>query len=149
MNAIRASRATASLTIGVSGIFWRLWNFSLEGLTSFTIAPLKIAMYVGIFTAACAALYGTGIIVGTLVWGNPVAGYPSLLVVMLFLGGLQLTTLGIIGESLGRVFNEAKQRPLYFVREYWPCRQQSLSGRQYQTTRQLPKEADPENRTKG
>ena len=117
--------------------YWRLWNFSLEGLTSFTIAPLKIATYVGIFTAASAALYGTGIILGTLIWGNPVAGYPSLLVVMLFLGGLQLITLGIIGEYLGRVFNEAKQRPLYFVQEYWPCRnlveQQRRFGRGCQT----------------
>jgi polyisoprenyl-phosphate glycosyltransferase len=102
--------------------YWRLWNFSLEGLTSFTIAPLKIATYVGVFAAVSAALYGTGIIIGTLVWGNPVAGYPSLLVVMLFLGGMQLITLGIMGEYLGRVFNESKQRPLYFVQEYWPCR---------------------------
>jgi polyisoprenyl-phosphate glycosyltransferase len=103
--------------------YWRLWNFSLEGLTSFTIAPLKIATYVGAFTAACAALYGTAIIIGTLIWGNPVAGYPSLLVMILLLGGLQLITLGIIGEYLGRVFNETKQRPLYFVQEYWPCRE--------------------------
>jgi glycosyltransferase involved in cell wall biosynthesis len=118
--------------------YWRLWNFSLEGLTSFTIAPLKIATYVGTFTAAGAALYGTGIILGTLVWGNPVAGYPSLLVVMLLLGGLQLITLGIIGEYLGRVFNEAKQRPLYFVQGYWPCRgvkgQQIRSSRRCHTT---------------
>jgi glycosyltransferase involved in cell wall biosynthesis len=102
--------------------YWRLWNFSLEGLTSFTIAPLKIATYAGIFTAVSAALYGTVIIIGTLIWGNPVAGYPSLLVVILLLGGLQLITLGIIGEYLGRVFNESKQRPLYFVQEYWPRR---------------------------
>ena len=102
--------------------YWRLWNFSLEGLTSFTTVPLKIATYVGVFTAVSAALYGTGIIIRTLIWGNPVAGYPSLLVVMLLLGGLQLITLGIIGEYLGRVFNESKQRPLYFVKEYFPCR---------------------------
>jgi polyisoprenyl-phosphate glycosyltransferase len=121
--------------------YWRLWNFSLEGLTSFTIVPLKIATYVGVVTAACAALYGTGIILGTLIWGNPVAGYPSLLVVMLFIGGLQLITLGIIGEYLGRVFNEAKRRPLYFVQEYRPCRdargRQSRSGRRCQTTHQM------------
>src|SRR5205814_3854238 len=102
--------------------YWRLWNFSLDGLTSFTIAPLKIATYVGAFTAACAALYGMAIIIGTVIWGNPVAGYPSLLVMILLLGGLRLITLGIIGEYLGRVFNETKQRPLYFVQEYWPCR---------------------------
>lgn len=102
--------------------YWRLWNFSLEGLTSFTIAPLKIATYIGIIAAGCAAIYGTTMIIGTLIWGNPVPGYPSLLVVTLLLGGLQLMTLGIIGEYLGRVFNEAKQRPLYLVQEYWPRR---------------------------
>jgi hypothetical protein len=83
---------------------------------------LKIATYVGALTTACAALYGTVIIIGTLIWGNPVAGYPSLLVVMLLLGGLQLITLGAIGEYLGRVFNETKRHPLYFVQEYRPCR---------------------------
>jgi glycosyltransferase involved in cell wall biosynthesis len=105
--------------------YWRLWNFSLEGITSFTTAPLKIAAYVGLFTSVVAALYGIGIVLGTLLFGNPVAGYPSLLVVVLFLGGLQLLTLGIIGEYLGRTFNEAKQRPLYFVREIVPCRDQN------------------------
>jgi glycosyltransferase involved in cell wall biosynthesis len=102
--------------------YWRLWNFSLEGITSFTIAPLKFASYVGLFTAFGAALYGLGMIVGTLIWGNPVAGYPSLLVVTLLLGGLQLMTLGMLGEYLGRVFNEAKHRPLYFVQEFRPSR---------------------------
>lgn len=98
--------------------YWRLWNFSLEGITSFTTAPLKVASYVGLITSLGAAIYGVGIIIGTLIFGNPVAGYPSLLVIVLFLGGLQLLTLGIIGEYLGRIFNESKQRPLYFVREH-------------------------------
>lgn len=98
--------------------YWRLWNFSLEGITSFTTAPLKVATYVGLATSLGAALYGIGIVVGTLLFGNPVAGYPSLLVVVLFLGGLQLLTLGVVGEYLGRIFNESKQRPLYFVREH-------------------------------
>lgn len=102
--------------------YWRLWNFSIEGITSFTTAPLKVASYVGLVTSIGASLYGLGIIVSTLVFGNPVAGYPSLLVIVLFLGGLQLLTLGIIGEYLGRIFNEAKQRPLYFVREFLPAR---------------------------
>ena len=97
--------------------YWRLWNFSLEGITSFTTAPLKVASYVGLATSLGAALYGFGIVISTLIFGNAVAGYPSLLVVVLFLGGLQLLTLGIIGEYLGRIFNESKQRPLYFVRE--------------------------------
>ncbi|HEX4159040.1 MAG TPA: glycosyltransferase family 2 protein [Rhizomicrobium sp.] len=98
--------------------YWRLWNFSLEGITSFTTAPLKVAAYVGLLTSVIAALYGLAIIISTLVLGNPVPGYPSLLVVVLFLGGLQLLTLGIMGEYLGRVFNESKRRPLYFVREH-------------------------------
>src|SRR5205823_5740313 len=98
--------------------YWRLWNFSLEGITSFTTAPLKVASYFGLVTSLGAALYGIAIVVGTLIFGNPVAGYPSLLVAVLFLGGLQLLTLGIIGEYLGRIFNESKQRPLYFVREH-------------------------------
>lgn len=102
--------------------YWRLWNFSLEGITSFTTAPLKVASYVGLITSVSAALYGFVIIARTLLFGNPVAGYPSLLVVVLFLGGLQLLTLGVIGEYLGRIFNEAKQRPLYFVREFIPAR---------------------------
>ena len=102
--------------------YWRLWNFSLEGITSFTTAPLKVATYVGLITSVGAALYGFAIILGTLVFGNPVAGYPSLLVIILFLGGLQLLTLGVIGEYLGRIFNESKQRPLYFVREFLPAR---------------------------
>ena len=98
--------------------YWRLWNFSLEGITSFTTAPLKVASYVGLVTSVGAVIYGAGIVIGTIIFGNPVAGYPSLLVVVLFLGGLQLLTLGIIGEYLGRIFNESKQRPLYFVREH-------------------------------
>jgi glycosyltransferase involved in cell wall biosynthesis len=98
--------------------YWRLWNFSIEGITSFTTAPLKVAAYVGLLTSLGAALYGIGIVVDTLVFGNRVPGYPSLLVAVLFLGGLQLLTLGIMGEYLGRVFNESKQRPLYFVREH-------------------------------
>jgi len=98
--------------------YWRLWNFSLEGITSFTTAPLKVASYVGLATSVGAAIYGISIVIGTLIFGNSVAGYPSLLVIVLFLGGLQLLTLGIIGEYLGRIFNESKQRPLYFVREH-------------------------------
>lgn len=101
--------------------YWRLWNFSLEGITSFTIAPLKVASYVGIVVAFLAALYAVWIIYKTLAFGEPVAGYPSLMVVVLFLGGVQLTTLGIIGEYLGRIFNETKRRPLYFVENYTPA----------------------------
>lgn len=101
--------------------YWQLWNFSLEGITSFTIAPLKVATYIGSLTALLAFAYGIYIIIDTLIYGNPVAGYPSLMVVVLFLGGLQLMTIGIVGEYLGRIFNEAKRRPLYIVQDYLPA----------------------------
>lgn len=97
--------------------YWRLWNLSIEGMTSFTIAPLKVATYIGLLAASGAFIFGIMIILGTLLYGNEVAGYPSLMVIVLFLGGIQLTALGIIGEYLGRVFNETKQRPLYFVQQ--------------------------------
>ena len=100
--------------------YWKLWNLSIEGITGFTVAPLKIATYLGLFTAVFALFYAGVIVFRTLVWGNPVAGYPSLMAVTLFLGGVQLTTLGIIGEYLGRVFNEAKGRPLYIVERHLP-----------------------------
>jgi glycosyltransferase involved in cell wall biosynthesis len=102
--------------------YWRLWNFALEGITSFSTAPLRIATYVGLFTAFAAFAFGGWIIMKTLLWGDPVAGYPSLMAVMLFLGGVQLVALGIIGEYLGRLFDEAKQRPLYLVDELRPSR---------------------------
>jgi len=98
--------------------YWKLWNLALEGITSFTVMPLKIATYFGLVVALLAVGYGSFIIILTLRYGNPVAGYPSLLVVVLFLGGVQLMTLGIIGEYLGRVFNETKNRPLYVLDSY-------------------------------
>ena len=100
--------------------YWKLWNLSLEGITSFTLGPLKIATYLGLVTAVFASFYGGWIVLRTLIWGNPVAGYPSLMAVVLFLGGVQLMTLGIIGEYLGRVFNETKGRPLYLVERHLP-----------------------------
>jgi polyisoprenyl-phosphate glycosyltransferase len=101
--------------------YWRLWNLSLEGITSFTIVPLKISTYLGLSVAAFALLYGFYILGRTIIEGNPVPGYPSLLVVMLFLGGVQLMFLGVIGEYLGRMFNEIKQRPLYLLRGGHPA----------------------------
>jgi glycosyltransferase involved in cell wall biosynthesis len=100
--------------------YWKLWNLALEGITSFTVAPLKLATYVGLATAVFAAVFAAQLVLRTLLFGNPVAGYPSLMAVVLFLGGVQLITLGIIGEYLGRVFNETKQRPLYLVERYVP-----------------------------
>lgn len=100
--------------------YWRLWNFALEGITSFTIAPLKISTYIGTITALSAIAYGIYMVIETLLHGNEVPGYPSLIVIILILGGIQLVAIGILGEYLGRIFNETKQRPLYFINEYIP-----------------------------
>ncbi len=101
--------------------YWRLWNLALEGIASFSDVPLRIATYLGVFTAGVAFLYGLFLLVRTLIWGNPVPGYPSLIIVMLFLGGVQLICLGIIGEYLARTYDEAKSRTLYFVKGYHPA----------------------------
>jgi glycosyltransferase involved in cell wall biosynthesis len=101
--------------------YWNLWNFAVEGITSFTIAPLKIATYMGLLVAALSFLYAAWVIYKTLMYGDPARGYPSLMVVILFLGGAQLAAVGIVGEYLGRMFNETKLRPLYFVNSYEPA----------------------------
>jgi polyisoprenyl-phosphate glycosyltransferase len=101
--------------------FWKLWNFALEGITSFSTLPLRASTYVGLCTALAAFCYGLFIIAKTLVYGDPVAGFPTLMTVMLFLGGVQLTVLGVIGEYLGRLYNEVKQRPLYLVDQHVPA----------------------------
>jgi glycosyltransferase involved in cell wall biosynthesis len=100
--------------------YWQLWNFALEGITSFTINPLKIATYLGLMTAVGSFTFALFVIYKTLAYGDPVQGYPSLMVVVLFLGGVQLMSLGVIGEYLGRMFNETKQRPLYFINSFSP-----------------------------
>jgi len=102
--------------------YWKLWNLALEGITSFTIVPLKVATYLGLAVGVAAAIYLGEVVVRTLLFGNPIAGYPSLLAVVLFIGGVQLVTLGVIGEYLGRIFNEVKQRPLYLVERHHPSR---------------------------
>jgi len=98
--------------------YWRLWNFALEGLTSFSGAPLKIATYVGVFTALLAFGFAIVVLGKALLFGDPVRGYPSLMLVVLFLGGVQLMALGMVGEYLGRLYMEAKQRPLYLIDEW-------------------------------
>lgn len=108
--------------------WWKLWNLAIEGFTSFSVLPLKLATYVGAAVALVAALFGVVVVVRTLVWGDSPAGYPSLLVVVLLLGGTQLIFLGVIGEYLGRVFNETKQRPLYLVERYLPSRPANAAG---------------------
>ncbi|MGH8171511.1 MAG: glycosyltransferase family 2 protein [Rhodanobacteraceae bacterium] len=100
--------------------YWRLWNFAIDGITSFSGAPLKLATYIGLVTALFAFGFGLWVLGKALLFGDPVRGYPSLMVIVLFLGGVQLVALGVIGEYLGRLYVESKQRPLYLVDEYHP-----------------------------
>ncbi len=95
--------------------YWRLWNLAIEGITSFSSLPLKLASYVGLAAAVFAFAFAIEIFAKALIYGNPVAGYPSLMVTVLFLGGVQLIALGIIGEYLARMFVEVKGRPLYLL----------------------------------
>lgn len=97
--------------------YWKLWNFALEGITSFTVAPLKISTYVGLLVAVLALLYAVVVIWKALVYSDPVRGYPSLMTVILFLGGVQLISVGLLGEYVGRIFNEVKRRPLYLLNQ--------------------------------
>ncbi len=96
---------------------WRLWNFALEGITSFSHLPLKVASYFGMAVSFFAFLYASKIVIDTLVYGNPVKGYPSLMVAILFFSGVQLVAIGVIGEYLGRLYEESKQRPVYLIRK--------------------------------
>lgn len=98
--------------------FWGLLSLAIEGIVSFTVFPLKIATLVGILTSLFAFVYMVYVIVKAMLFGDPVSGFPTLLSVMLFLGGIQLLALGIIGEYIGRIFHETKGRPVYLVREY-------------------------------
>ena len=97
--------------------YWKLWNFALDGIISFSFLPLKVWSYVGISISLVSLMYALILVVRTLVYGVDVPGYASLMVAILFLGGIQLITLGVLGEYLGRVYEEVKGRPLYFVRE--------------------------------
>jgi polyisoprenyl-phosphate glycosyltransferase len=109
--------------------YWKLWNFALEGITSFTTAPLKMATYLGLVVALSAFAFGLVIVAQTMLYGNPVAGYPSLVVIVLFLGGVQLSFIGILGEYVGRMFDESKGRPLYVVQHVVRARAVSRADR--------------------
>ena len=98
--------------------YWKLLNLAIEGIPSFPIAPLRSSAFVGCILAFIALLYMLFIVLRTLICGEDVPGYPSLVSIILFIGGIQLFFLGIIGEYLGRVFNESKFRPLYLVKDY-------------------------------
>lgn len=97
--------------------YFKLFGLAVEGITSYTTSPLKIATVMGLIVSLFAFCYMIYIIIKAIFIGDPVAGYPTIMVVMLFIGGVQLLSLGIIGEYIGRIFNETKQRPVYFIRE--------------------------------
>lgn len=97
---------------------WRLWNFALEGITSFSTLPLRVWTYLGVFVAFISMIYALFIVLRTVLHGIDVPGYASLIVLVLFLGGIQLIGIGVLGEYLGRVYMEVKGRPVYIVEEF-------------------------------
>jgi glycosyltransferase involved in cell wall biosynthesis len=94
---------------------WRLWNFALDGITSFSTAPLRLWLYIGMVISFISFAFGAFIIVDILVTGRTVPGYASIMVAVTFLGGIQLISVGLLGEYLGRVFEEVKARPIYVI----------------------------------
>jgi len=99
--------------------YWKLWNFAIDGITSFSLLPLKMWTYLGLIISLISLVYASFLVIRTIFLGIDVPGYASLMVAILFLGGIQLITLGIIGEYLGRVYEEVKARPLYLVRNFY------------------------------
>ncbi len=94
---------------------WKLWNFALDGITSFSTAPLRIWLYIGMFFAGIAFVYGSLIVLKTLIFGIDSPGYASMMTIVLFLGGIQLMGIGILGEYIGRIYIESKNRPIYII----------------------------------
>ena len=109
-----APRAYGATTWNV----WSLIGFSIEGLTSFTVAPLRVASLLGLLLAAVALFFGIEILIETVLFGKDVPGYPSLVVGMLVIGGVQLVMIGVLGEYIGKLLSEIKARPVYFVAEH-------------------------------
>lgn len=101
--------------------YWRLWNFALEGITSFSTVPLRVASYVGFSSAFGAFMYALYFLIKTQIWGESVKGFPTLIEVLLLLGGLQLMAIGIMGEYVGRMYLESKRRPLYLLDSFKPA----------------------------
>lgn len=98
--------------------FMSLFALAIEGITSFSIAPLRISTIIGLVVSIAAFIYMIFIFVKTLIFGDPVQGFPTIMIVMLFLGGIQLLSIGVLGEYIGRIFNESKHRPVYIVSEH-------------------------------
>lgn len=97
--------------------YYKLFNLAIEGITSYTTAPLRISTIAGFVVSLTAFIYMCYVLLKTILYGDPVQGYPTLIIVILFLGGIQLLSLGIIGEYLGRIFYETKNRPVYIIEE--------------------------------
>lgn len=95
--------------------YFMLWNLSLEGITGFSMTPLRLATLFGLLISLFSFFYGAFILIHTVVEGVDVPGYPSLMVMITFLSGIQMMTIGILGEYIGRIFNETKERPLYLI----------------------------------
>ncbi|KDB09090.1 glycosyl transferase family 2 [Burkholderia sp. lig30] len=98
---------------------WKLWNFAIEGITSFSTWPLRVWTYIGGATAFFAFLYGSFLVAKTIIHGRDVPGYASILTAILFLGGMQLVGIGVVGEYIGRIYLESKRRPVYIVRSVY------------------------------
>lgn len=109
--------------------FWKLWNLAIEGFTSFSTMPLRCWTYIGVFIAGFSLFYAVWTILDKLIWGNPVPGYPSLMTAILFLGGVQLIGIGVLGEYIGRIYTESKNRPRYIIASI--VRKENIEHAQY------------------
>lgn len=96
---------------------WKLWNFALEGITSFSTLPLRVWTYMGVIGALITVVYALFIVIRTMIFGVDLPGYTSLFVAILFLGSVQLIGIGVLGEYIGRTYLESKRRPTYLIRK--------------------------------
>ncbi len=107
--------------------YWKLWNFAIDGIAAFSLIPLKVWSYLGLIISLISFSYASFLVIRTLLFGIDIPGYASLMVAVLFLGGVQLLSLGMIGEYLGRVYDEVKGRPLYLVRDCYGFMPESIN----------------------